>query len=274
MEPLKLLLVSFREEWRSDLMKSLQNSGYVFEIMDVLNKKQALQACYQSKYDILLTSHYLPDGASGDLVQVLGSTIPCLVINDEINPKSDHLRTDQDLQIVEKSYLSMMQPKSWINTLKLVILKWEKSVVNKIAQGHINQRTLFDKVAARCAIELYNSSENRIENALKVILDIMEVSRIYVRNAPRQAKNSSVILHEISAPGEVPSSGLHRSVYEVPIYSKSGQLSFLGVEDTTNLRVWEKAETDLLKTIAALLEESKGGIRRKINMYSELGMTA
>ncbi len=274
MEPIKLLLVSFREEWRTNLLESLHFSGYYFEIEDVFNKKQALQACYASKYDIVITSHFLPDGSSDDLVKVLGSIIPCLVIKDEGHLKMEPTDAENELNYIERCYHTLRHPMAWITTLKQVMIKWEKSVAGKIAQGRKNQRQLFDKVAARCAHELYHSTENRIENALKVILEIMQVSRVYIRDTPSPINLASSYIHEISAPGQSLPMGPYHSVFEVPIIGLNGQRSYLGVEDTTNQRVWEKAETDLLKTIATLLTENKGGIRNKIDMYGELGMTA
>lgn len=266
--------MSFREEWRTNLLESLDYSGYHFEIEDVINKKQALQACYASKYDIVITSHFLPDGSSDDLVKVLGSIIPCLVIKDECPLKTETTEPENDLNYIERCYHNLRHPMAWITTLKQVMIKWEKSVAGKIAQGRKNQRLLFDKVAARCAHELYHSTENRIENALKVILEIMEVSRVYIRDNPSPKDFASNYIHEISAPGQGLTMGPYHSVFEVPITGINGQKSFLGVEDTTNQRVWEKAETDLLKTIATLLTENRPGIRNKINMYGELGMIA
>lgn len=274
MEPIKLLLVSFRDEWRKNLLESLQFAGYSYVINDVPNKKQALQACYGSKYDIIITSNLLPDGSSNDLVQVLGSIIPCLVIQDDCALKMIDTVIENELNYIERCYLTLKQPIAWVSTLKQVMVKWEKSVARKIAQGRKNQRILFDKVAARCAIELHDSTENRVENVLKVVLDIMEVSRVYIRNNPNTSEFTSNYIHEISAPGQTHPMGPFRSVFEVPIIGINGQNCYLGVEDTTNHRVWEKAETDLLKTIASLLTENKRGIRKKINMYEELGLTA
>jgi hypothetical protein len=272
MEPLKLLLVSFPEEWCNSLVQSLTNAGYYFEIHEVPTKKKALFACYQSKYDILITNNHLPDGSSKDLVHVLGSTMPCLVISNNSTPSLSSFQSDQ--QVTERSYLSLMQPRAWITALKQVLVKWEKNVAGKIAQGCQNRRQLYDKVAARCAAELYLLSENRIENSLRVILDILEVSRIYVRAMSRQKALPSKILHEISAPGQQYIPSPNSAVYEVPIRQSNEQISFLGVVDSNNQRVWDKAETDLLKTVASLLRENQEGIRHKINMYSELGMTA
>lgn len=274
MEPLKLLLVCFRNEWKNNLLESLHQSGYYFEIVNVFTKKEAIQACYASKYDIVISSHILPDGSSDDLVQVLGSILPCLVIKDEPLLKTEPTEPQKELNYIERCYSTLRYPMAWVITLRQVIIKWEKSVAGKIAQGRKSQRILFDKVAARCARELYYSTENRIENALKVLLDIMEVSRVYIRDIPTHKNYCSTIVHQILAPGQNSSFGPYRSVYEVPILSSNGHSTFLGVEDTTNPREWEKAETDLLKTIASLLTENKGSIGLKINMYDEMGMTA
>jgi hypothetical protein len=269
MEPLKLLLVSFREEWHNSLIQSLLASGYSFEVHHVSTKKQALFACYQSKYDILITNYQLPDGSSKDLVQVLGDTVACLVVSEDST--FFKIKAQLDQQYTEKSYRSLRHPKAWISTLKQVLTKWEKSVASRIVQGCHNRRLLFHKVAARCAEELYHPTENRVENALKVILDILEVSRIYVRDLPT---GSSMVAYEISAPGQQHSSGPFSSVYEVPIRQADGGVSYLGVEDTIKQRVWDKAEIDLLKTVASLLRQNPEEIRHKMNMYGELGMTA
>jgi DNA-binding response OmpR family regulator len=81
MEPLKLLLVAFRKEWLHSLSQSLFTAGYKFETCQASTKKQALLACYQAKYDILITNDQLPDGPIQDLTQVLGNTVACLVIS-------------------------------------------------------------------------------------------------------------------------------------------------------------------------------------------------
>ncbi len=272
MEPLKILLVALRENCQNSLTQSLLSSEYKFEVHQVSTKKQALFACYHSKYDILITNHQLPDGSYKDLVQVLGSTIACLVVSEKsslITPKAS-----PEQQYVEKSYGSLMQTRDWIFTLKQVLAKWEKSVASSIVQGSRNRLLLFDKVAARCAEELYKSTENRIENALKVILDILEVSRIYVRDHPEHTANTSMVVHEISAPGQYHYPGPFSSICEVPIRQAGEEVSYLGVEDTIRQRIWDKAEIDLLKTVASLLRENPEAIRHKITMHGELGMTA
>ncbi len=271
MEPLKLLLVSFPSAWSLSLSHSLQAAGYTFEFQHVPTKKQALLACCQSKYDILITSHRLPDGPSKDLVQALGSTVACLVISESTPFVAP---SHSALSYTEKSYQSLSQPTAWIYTLKQVLAKWEQSVSDKISQTCHDRRLLFDKVAARFASELYQATENRIENALKVILDILEVSRIYVRGISIHKKHPSLVVHEVSAPGQPQFPGPFNSSYEVSIRQANGEVSYLGVVDTLNQRVWDQAETDLLKTVASLLRKNPEEIRRSIAMYRELGMTA
>jgi hypothetical protein len=272
MEPLKLLLVSFREEWLAPLNQSLHSLGYTFEIHHAYTKKQALFACYQSKYDILITNHQLPDGASHDLVRALGSTVACLVVSEgcpllpfSAQPEPSH---------TAKSYPYQIHTTSWIATLKQVLAQWEKSVAEQIARRYQARRSLFAKVTARCAEELHHTTENRVENALKVILDIMEISRIYVREVPVSQRAVSRVVHELSVPGQAYLSGPFSSVFEVPIQKTSEGMIFLGVEDTLNQREWDSTETDFLKTVASLLRKKPEEIQHSIAMYRELGMSA
>jgi hypothetical protein len=130
-------------------------------------------------------------------------------------------------------------------------------------------------VAARCAAELCRNTEHRIEEVLRIILEILEVSRIYVCNSPGHKKStSSLVTHEQFAPGHQHYPEPYHSVYEVPIWQSNGQGSYLGVEDTLHQREWDKAEQDLLKTVASLLRKNPEEIRHSIAMYKELGMTA
>ncbi|TDB64031.1 hypothetical protein [Arundinibacter roseus] len=270
MESLQLLLVSIREEWQNCLIQTLQSSGYEVKIKVVSSKKQALLACYQSKFELLVTNESLADGACGDLVHVLGYSMPCLIVQEE-GTVAGHITEHSCSHALS---LPAQQPDLWEGILKEVIRGWENRVATKIAQGEQNQRSLYHKVAARCASELYHSTENRIENALKVLLDIMELSRVYIREAASSTQASAAILHEIVAPGQKNLNTPFGSTYEVLIPRPNGERTYLGVEDSIKERNWQNAEIDLLKAVASLLKETRGGIRRKINMYSELSMSA
>ena len=269
METLKLLLVGFQKNWHYGLAQALRTSDYTFEMHQVSTKKQALFACYQEKYDILITNYNLPDGSAEDLTQVLARTVACLVINE-----SCPLTSSPDLPYTEKASSSLRSSDDWISTLNQVLAQWEKSLTHQLSMKAQNLRSLYTKVTLRCAQELYHTTENRVENALKIILDIMEVSRVYVREVTLHPKAPSRVVHELTMPGQLLYPGPFHSVCEVPIRRENAEISFLGVEDTLNQRVWEQTEMDLLKTVASLLRKNPEEIRRHVGMYQELGLTA
>jgi len=252
MKPLQLLLVSFRENWRDSLLESLHSAGYVFKIKEVANKKEALQACNQSRYDALITSCCLPDGPSGDLVLVLGNTMPCLVIRDGCTPGSSAAKVPFPTQGAHLPP-SAKQPQAWINLLEKTIRQWESAVATRINKGHWNQRMIFDKAAVRCASELHYKSENSIDNVLGVMLEVLEVSRVYIREALAENSRSSRFVHEKSALGQIPTLGPYKSVHEVLLSEANGSKRYLGIEDTITRRTWNQGEADLVSTVADLL---------------------
>lgn len=260
MKPLHLLLVSLRETWRDSLLDSLSSAGYIFKVKEVMNKKEALQACNHARYDALITSCCLPDGASADLVRVLGNAMPCLMLRDGCPPDSigKALFPAQAAQIPPPA----KQPQAWVKLLEKTIRQWESAATNRINQGRQNQHMLFNKAVVRCASELHYHSENSIDNVLGVMLDVLEVSRVYIREALPGKHHPSRLVHEISASGQMPALGPHRSVHEVLLSESNGSERYLGIEDTVMRRTWNRGEADLMSTVATLLNAAPEGMTR------------
>ena len=252
MKPLQLLLVSLREDWRDSLLESLNGAGYNFKIKEVRNKKEALLACNQSRYDALVTSCCLPDGSSADLVGVLAYIMPCLMLRDGCIPSPSASPLPSSIQAAHLPP-SAKKPGDWISLLEKTILQWESATATHIAKGYLNQRMLFDKAAVRCASELRFQSENSIDNVLGVMLEVLEVSRVYIREALPENSRSSRFVHEKSALGQMPALGPYRSVHEVLLSDSDGSRRYLGIEDTIAQRTWNRGEADLLSTVASLL---------------------
>lgn len=228
-------------------------------------------ACYQAKYDVLITNDFLPDGSSKDLTQVLGSTIACLTMDNQPVAKAF---ADPLIHSDQTDRLPSHQPKDWITILKRVIQKWENRMNLKIVQNQEDQRFLHDKVAALCVAELYRYTENRIDNVLRIILHALNVSRVYIRDESINYLTPNY-LHVVSATEpRLTSSEEFSSVYEVPMQNQNGQIAYLGIVDNMYKRTWNKSETDLLATLATLLRDNRRGVRHLVNMHSRLEMIA
>lgn len=256
MKPFHLLLVCLRENWRDSLTDSLQSSGYVFRIKEVADKREALRACSQARYDALVTSCSLPDGSPNDLVLVLGNTIPCLVLRDGC-----HLGTSSS-QAIFTNQLPQAPPPAhpstaWVEMLEGTIRQWENAMVTRLDQDYQREHLLYHKAAKLCFDELHYSTENSIDNVLRIVMGVLNVSRVYIREAFTENYRSSRFVHELSAAGQVPYLGPHRSVHEVFLSESNGCKRYLGIEDTLTRRTWNPLETELVYTVATFLRTTR-----------------
>lgn len=267
MEPLQFLFVSVENECRTRLIHSLQGMGYSFELCEVQNKKQALEACYQAKYDILITKEELADGGASDLINALSGLMPCLVVRSDCSAKQATMPPSTTMDF---SYLPHNEYEVWGKYLADAIAKWENDVMQKLNALQESRRTLYDRVAAACAAQLCEHHENRIENTLKIILDVLQVSKVYLRT---DSSKRHQFTHEVHALGHR-FAETYQAVYEVAIQRPDGRTEYLGIVECLYHRTWQKAEIDLLKRIAILFQDNRSKVRGKINFYPELGLTA
>jgi CheY-like chemotaxis protein len=268
-DPLQFLFVSISKESRTHLEQSIESLGYQFEIRDVQTKKQALQACYKAKYDILVIKDSLPDGCSSDLTRALSSLMPCLIIQTEATTPENQELIPSDA-LTDISYLPQNEYTTWNKYLRSAISKWENSVSQKVNAFQESRRVLYDKVAAECANQLYRRYDNRVENTLRIILEVLQVSKAYIRSG---TFTRHLVTDEVHSPG-IHFSDTSESVYEVAIQRPDGQIDYLGVAECLYPRTWQSIEIDLLKSIALLFQENRSEIRRKIAIYPELSITA
>ena len=235
MKTLHLLIVAVPGQVRDSLVRSLSQSNYPFEVTEASDKRQALAACSSLKFDLLITSPQLPDGSAEDMVKVLNSSIACLILD------------------------GGYPPKDWIKTLALTLDDWKSKVEGKTEQHLQYQRMRHSTALERCRQELKYFSEGAIYQVLKVALDVMEVSRVYIRETRVGQIGPPVVTHEVAAPGHLPLLGSRRSAYEVSVQRADGRVLHLGVEDVTHQRSWNQSETDLIQSVAQLLKEHSGG---------------
>lgn len=261
MKPLHLLLVSFRDNWRDSLTDSLYSSGYVFKVKEVANKKEALKACNQARYDALITSCSLPDGSPNDLVLALGDTMPCLVLRDDCSLGASASAAPFATQLPQMPP-PLHQPRAWIKLLEDTIRQWKDDMATRIDKNHRNQHILYHRAASLCAHELHYRPQNSIEKVLEIVLEVLEVSRVYIREALPENYRPSQFVQEVSASGQMPALGPHRSVHEVLVSESNGTRRYLGVEDTLRPRTWNQRETELVDTVATLLGATQEEKRR------------
>ncbi|GHB57563.1 hypothetical protein [Persicitalea jodogahamensis] len=233
MKTLNILLVAVPGTMQTSLFQSLTQSHYQFEVSEVADKRQALVACSQFRYDILIASHNLPDGQAEDLINVLNGSMACLIL--------------------ERGHV----PADWIEALSLTLDDWKSKVEGKTRQHFQFQQLRHASALERCGQELRAGAT--FDNALKVILDVMEISRVYVRETPIDQVGPPVITYEITAPGHLPLLGSRRSAYEVSVQRAGGRMFHLGIEDVTHQRQWSKSETDFIQAMAYLLKDKSNG---------------
>lgn len=76
-------------------------------------------------------------------------------------------------------------------------------------------------------------------------MGVLSVTRVYIWEALSENYRSSRFLHEISAAGQVPYLGPHRSVHEVFISQSNGCKRYLGVENTLTRHTGNPRETEI-----------------------------
>ncbi len=233
MKTLHLLLVAIPGPVHASLIQSLTQSNYQIKATEVPDKRQALVACSQFRFEILIASHKLPDGHAGDLINVLNGSMACLIL------ESGNI------------------PADWVKTLSLTLDDWKSKVEGRTRQHLQFQQLRHESALERCVQELKAGAT--FDNALKVVLDVMEISRVYIRETPADQVGPPVITHEIAAPGHLPLLGSRRSAYEVSVQRAGGRMFHLGIEDVTHQRQWSKSETDFVQAIAYLLKDKSGG---------------
>ncbi|WP_373514723.1 hypothetical protein [Persicitalea sp.] len=234
MKTLRILLVAVPSSGRDSLVKSLNASSYSFEISEATDKRKALLACSRFRFDVLVANHLLPDGTPEDLTEVLDGSMACLILREK--------RTSKD----------------WVVMLGQTLDDWKCKVEGKTRLHLESQQLRHASALERCIRELKNISGGAVDQALKVILEVMEVSRVYIRETPIGQTGSPVVTHEIAAPGHLPILGSQRSAYEVSVQRTDGHVFHLGIEDVTYQRQWSPAETEFVHTAAHLLKDESG----------------
>lgn len=143
--------------------------------------------------------------------------------------------------------------------LESTIREWENAMATRLDQDHQREHTLYRKAAKLCFDELHFSTENRLDNVLRIVMGVLNVSRVYIRETLSENYCSSRFTHEISAAGQVPYLGPYRSAYEVFLSECNGCKRYLGIEDTLTRRTWNPRETGLVDTVANLLRTAREG---------------
>ncbi|SKC05405.1 hypothetical protein [Dyadobacter psychrophilus] len=292
MKPLNLLIVAIQKEYLALLEDSLGYAGYKFSIRQVASKQSAIEAFYESKYDLLISNCLLPDGKITDLANVLGSQLPCLVMTEGHCP----VTAERVLAVTETSYyINCSNKLGWIPALENTLAKWKNNARKKIAQHNQNHESLYKKVLARCEDEL---AANSLSNAFSLLLEVMDLSRIYlyIKNQPATGDAQDLTLKiEITAPGvpakhtakTIKSPAFNRwnalfdakkpvlepsanmtgaeiqwfgqqdaqSMLAVPVQGNMGWTGFIGLDDTLNNREWTQAEIALIESVATLIQK-------------------
>jgi GAF domain-containing protein len=182
MESLKLLIVSIRKEWQSLIAESLHAAGYNYKIITAATKQLALQACYQDKFDLVISNCSLPDGQVSDLVSVLGNQIPCLVMAEGVCPA----HADKNLSILTTSFYPTSANKiRCLEAMQTTLAKWQQNAIVRLALIGQNQHTFHEKILDRCREELTPlnfklEKESCVLNTLHVLTEALDVSCAYI----------------------------------------------------------------------------------------------
>ena len=215
MKPLNLLIVAIQKDYLALLEDSLGYAGYKFSIRQVASKQSAIEAFYESKYDLLISNCLLPDGKITDLANVLGNHLPCLVMTEGHCP----VTAERVLAVTETSYyINCSNKLGWIPALENTLAKWKNNARKKIAQHNQNHESLHKKVLLRFEEELAADS---LPNGFNLLLEVMDLSRIYLftKNIKASGEADDLSLKsEVTAPG-VPSKYAGKSV-KVPGFNR------------------------------------------------------
>lgn len=205
MEPLKLLIVSIRNEWQSLIVESLNAAGYIYKIKIAATKQLALQACYHDKFDLVISNCTLPDGQVSDLVSVLGNQIPCLLMAEGVCP----VNADKALSILATNfYITSANKTSWLEAMETTLVKWQQNALLRLAQIDQNKLSFHEKILERCQEELtsfnFNSEKDCcVMNTLSLLTEALGVSRAYICQKVKLPDTFSGVIktNEYRAPG-------------------------------------------------------------------------
>lgn len=206
MDPLNLLIVAIRQDWQPLISESLTKAGYQFQTTKVGSKQEALEVCYQSKFDLVISNCTLPDGQVADLVSVLGRICPCLVMAEGRCP----VTSDKALSLLATDfYITNSEQSSWLTAMENTVSQWKSNAEKNIKKIHQNSSSLHKKVLAICEEELStesateNHTEHSIANVFNIILEALNLSRIYLYTKKNLPDGNEIIVQqsEVSAPG-------------------------------------------------------------------------
>ncbi|CAG4998512.1 hypothetical protein DYBT9275_02015 [Dyadobacter sp. CECT 9275] len=205
MEPLNLLIVAIRTEWKFLISDSLQKAGYTFTETHVSSKQEALEACNYSRYDLVISNCRLPDGDVADLVSVIGKLFPCLVMAEGKCP----VNSEKALSLLATDfYITSSEQSSWISAVENALSQWKKNAQQNLREQRLKHSTLHKKVLTRVEEELsseeeYEHSDSKISSVLTLLLEVLDLSRIYLcaKQSPSEGEPTLLGKTEIVAPG-------------------------------------------------------------------------
>ena len=206
MEPLNLLIVAIRKEWKFLISDSLQKAGYIFTETHVSSKQEALEACNYSRYDLVISNCTLPDGDVADLVSVIGKIFPCLVMAEGKCP----VNSEKALSLLATDfYITSSEQSSWISAVENALSQWKKNAQQNLTEQRLKYSSLHKKVLSRVEEELSSEedeteySDSRISSVLTLLLEVLDLSRIYLytKLSPADGEPSLLGKSEVVAPG-------------------------------------------------------------------------
>lgn len=204
MEPLNLLIVAIRESWQPLISDSLTQAGYQFTVQKAESKQQALAACSLTKFDLVISNCTLPDGQVADLLLVLGRLSPCLVMSEGHCPVS----SERALSLLATDfYITSSEQSSWLSAMETTLSQWKSKAQENIESFQHNSTLLHKKVLAVFEEELSTDpatetqANHSISNAFKIILEALDLSRIYLytRKSLPNGEETIVQENEVSA---------------------------------------------------------------------------
>ena len=207
MEPFKLLVVAIKKEWRHLINDALLNAGYVFEETSVNTKQEALNACNRSRFDLVISSCTLPDGEVADLMMVIGKLFPCMVISEQRS-----LISSERALLFHKSdvFVASSVQSSWISAVETALTQWKQTAQRNLLEQRLEDSSLHQKVLSRVKEELFFEiedeedleSETRISSVLNLLLEVLDISRIYIcTKTPADGETRILEKSEATAPG-------------------------------------------------------------------------
>lgn len=226
MEPLNLLIVAIRPDWHPLISESLTKAHYQFNAQKVDSKQQALEACHQSKFDLIISNCTLPDGDVADLVSVLGRICPCLVMAEGHCP----VTSEKALSLLATDfYITNSEQSSWLTALENALSKWKSNAEQNIQKIYQNSSSLHQKVLAICQEELsaenlsIKEADHSVSNVFSIILEALDVSRIYLYTKKQLPDGEEIIVQQ----NDVLAAGVNSRMIsntEVPYFTRWSKL--------------------------------------------------